>query len=164
MKHRYIFLWFLAAFLLQSGFVLNFGIMGLAPNFILCVTLVFAFYYDSSATLVFALIFGLLQDVNFSVLIGPSALILALIVLAMNPLKNFFYRESILNVLMISTIGSLMYYGLMWLVIKTFKGVYTFTYMAKGLPILLLMNILLMLVLYFVLAKRLIALNRKKFI
>lgn len=164
MKNRYIFLWFLTAFLLQSGFVLNFGIMGLAPNFILCVTILFAFYYESSATLVFALVFGLLQDVNFSVLIGPSALILALIALAMNPLKNFFYKESMINVLMISSLGTIMYYGLMWLVIKTFKGIYTFAYMAKNLPALLVMNTLVMFVLYFVLAKRLIALDRKKYI
>lgn len=164
MKHRYIFLWFLLAFILQSSFVLNFGIMGLAPNFILCLTVLFSFYYEGSVILVFALIFGLLQDINFSILIGPSATILVLIALAMKPLKNFFYRESIINILMISVIGTLMYYGLSWFVLKTFKGIYTFTYVAKNLPVLLVMNTAVMLGLYFILAKRLIAMDRKKYI
>lgn len=164
MKHRYIFLLFLAAFLLQSSFVLNFGFMGLAPNFILCMTILFSFYYEGNVVLVFPLIFGLLLDINFSILNGPSAIILALIALAMNPLKNYFYKESILNVLMISTIGTLMYYGLSWAVIRTFKGIYAFTYMAKNIPVLLLMNTLVMLVLYFAVAKRLIAIDRNKLI
>lgn len=164
MKHPYVFLWFLAAFLLQSSLVLNFGFMGLAPNFILCVTIIFSFYHEGNITLVLALIFGLFLDVNFSVLTGPSALALVLIVWGTNPLKTFFYKESIFNLMLISLLGNLFYYGFTWFLIKIFKGIYTFTYMAKNLPILLVMNTGVILVLYFVLARRLIASERKTFL
>ncbi len=164
MKTRYIFLWFLAAFILQSVFVLSFGIGGHAPNFILCVSIAFAFYYELGPALVFASVFGLLLDVNFSVLTGPSALILPVVVLAMEPLKDFFYKERLINVLMISLVGTVLYYGMQWAVIKLFKGAYSFMYMAGHIPMLLLMNTAVMLVLYFVLARRLIAIDRDKFI
>ncbi|HPO05398.1 MAG TPA: rod shape-determining protein MreD [Bacillota bacterium] len=154
MKHRTVLIFFIAAFLLQSTLVLNFNIAGITPNFILCMTVLFSFLYKGNQGLVFGVIFGLLQDIGFSILIGPSAILYFLIALLMSEIRHYLYRDSILNLFFVSIMGTGLYYVIYWLILMIFKSNYSFIYMIKGLPVLLVFNFIIMVVFYLAVGKR----------
>ncbi|GAB1477006.1 hypothetical protein MASR2M70_18420 [Bacillota bacterium] len=154
MKYRNAFLFFLAAFLLQSTLVTSFGIMGITPNFILCMTVIFSFLYKGNQGLVFGVIFGLLQDIGFSILIGPSSMIYFFIALLMSEIRHYLYRDSILNLFFASAIGTGLYYPVHWLVLRVFRGNYRFVFMLKSLPLLFLFHFIIITVFYIAVGKR----------
>ena len=147
-------IFFIAAFLLQSTLVLNFNIAGITPNFILCMTVLFSFLYKGNQGLVFGVIFGLLQDIGFSILIGPSAILYFLIALLMSEIRHYLYRDSILNLFFVSIMGTGLYYVIYWLILMIFKSNYSFIYMIKGLPVLLVFNFIIMVAFYLAVGKR----------
>lgn len=128
--------------------------MGATPNFILCLTLVFSFLYKGYQGIIFGVIFGLLQDIGFSILIGPSALIYLLIGLVMGEVRYYMYRDSILNLFLASAIGTGAYYTLYWLILMVFKGNYTFLHMARGLPILFVSHFIIIVLFYVFVGQR----------
>ncbi len=163
MKHGIVLIFFIAAFLLQSTLVLNFNIAGITPNLILCMTVLFSFLYNGNQGLVFGVIFGLLQDISFSILIGPSAILYFLIALLMSEIRHYLYRDSILNLFFVSAMGTGLYYVIYWLILMVFKSNYSFIYMMKGLPILLVFHFIIMVVFYLAVGKRHIRYPRDRY-
>ncbi len=154
MKNRSAFIFFLVGFLLQSTLVQSFSIMGVTPNFLLCLTILFAFLYQGNQGIIFGLIFGLLQDIAFSVLIGPAAILYFLIALLMSEIRHYLYRDSILNLFFASCIGTGLYYLAYWLILMVFKENYSFLYMLKDIPILLGLHFIVMVIFYLTVGKR----------
>lgn len=154
MKYRNAFLFFLIGFLLQSTLVLSISIMGVTPNFILCMTVIFSFLYKGNQGLVFGVIFGLLQDIGFSTLTGPSAMIYFFIALLMGEIRHYLYRDSLLNLFLASAIGTGLYYPAHWLVLMVFKGSYSFLYMMKSLPLLFVYHFIVIVIFYIAVGKR----------
>ncbi len=154
MKHKTAFIFFLAGFLIQSTLAQNFNVRGLTPNFLLCLTVLFSFLYKGKQGLVLGVIFGLLQDMSFSILIGPSAILYFCIALIITEIRHYLYRDSILNLFFASAIGTGLYYLFYWLILMVFRGNYSFMYMVKGLPILLAMHFALMVIFYVTVGRR----------
>ena len=163
MKYRNALLFFIIGFLLQSTSFLNFSIIGTTPNFILCLTVLFSFLYKGYQGIIFGIIFGLLQDIGFSILIGPSALIYFLIALIMGEVRHYLHRDSILNIFFASVIGTILYYVSSWSILMVFKGNYSFLYMARNLPTLLAAHFILMVVFYLIVGKRSIRYPKDRF-
>ncbi len=153
MKYRNAFLFFLAGFLLQSTLVLNFSVAGVTPNFILCLTVLFSFLYQGNQGLTYGVIFGILQDVGGSVLVGPSAMLYFLIALLMSEIRHYLYRDSILNLFFAAAIGTGLYYPTLWLILMVFRGNYGFLYMLKDIPILLALHFAFMVIFYLTIGK-----------
>ncbi|HZK02644.1 MAG TPA: rod shape-determining protein MreD, partial [Anaerovoracaceae bacterium] len=129
---------------------------GITPNFLLCLTVMFSFLYSGNQGMVYGIIFGLFQDIGFSILIGPSAMIYFLIALAMGEIRHYIYRDSILNLSFVSAIGTVLYYTMSWLILMVFKGNYSFLYMLKNIPILIASHIVLVIIFYFIIGKRMV--------
>jgi rod shape-determining protein MreD len=163
MKYRNALLFFFIGFLLQSTFFLNFNIMGTTPNFILCLTVLFSFLYKGYQGIVFGIIFGLLQDIGFSILIGPSALVYFSIALIMGEVRHYLHRDSILNIFFASAFGTMLYYASSWVILMVFKGNYSFLYMAKNLPALFITHFAIMVVFYLIVGKRSIRYPKDRF-
>ena len=130
MKYSSALIFFLAGFLLQSTLVLNFSIAGITPNFLLCFTILFSFLYKGYQGRVRRNL-RLVAGYCLSVLIGPSAILYLLIALLMAEIRHYLYRDSILNMLFTSSLGTMLYYIGLWLILMIFKGNYSFMYMLK---------------------------------
>lgn len=140
--------------MLQSTLALNFNIAGVTPNFVLCLTVVFSFLYQGNQGLVCGVAFGLLQDIGFSILTGPSSLIYFLIAFVMSEVRHYLYRDSILNLFFASAIGTGLYYPLHWAILKVFKGSYDFLYMLRDLPVLFILHFIIIIIFYLTVGKR----------
>lgn len=154
MKYSTAFIFFIIGFLLQSTLALNFSILGHTPNITLCLVILFSFIFQGKQGLVYGIVFGLLQDIGFSILTGPSALIYFAIGLLIGELRHYLYRDSILNLFIASTLGTGIYYLANWFILMIFRGNYSFFYMVKGLPTLLALHFVLIVILYIAVRKR----------
>ncbi len=154
MKYSSAFIFFLTGFLIQSTLALNFSIAGVTPNFLLCLTVLFSFLYKGNQGPVLGVIFGLLQDIGFSILIGPSAILYLLIALLMAEIRHYLYRDSILNLFFATAIGTGLYYTSFWLILMIFRGNYSFLYMLKDVPILLALHFAVAVIFYLTVGKR----------
>ena len=154
MKYRYAILLFLLAFLLQTTVLHHLALFGKTPNLLLCLVIMMPFFYEGSQGIVLGVLFGLLEDLCFSVLIGPTAIAFFLIALLMGEVRKRLYWDSILSIFITAVIGTSVYYSLLWGIVATFGGTYSIVYMLKGLPFLVVTNFIVMLVFYFTIGKR----------
>ena len=109
MKYRYGFLLFLFGFLLQSTVFKHLCIMGMSPNITLCLVILLPFLYGGKQGAVLGILFGLLQDLCFGLVIGPMAITYFLIALAMGRLRYTFYRDSLLSIFIAAVTGTVLY-------------------------------------------------------
>jgi rod shape-determining protein MreD len=153
-KRGYILLLFIAGFILQSTMMLYINLLGITPNIILCLVVLFSFVYEGNQGIIYGIVFGLIQDICFSVLIGPAAISYFLVALLMIEIKRFLHRDSMLNIFLASLIATATYYLINWGIIALFGGIYSFLYVAKGTVILLILNSITMIILYQLIGKR----------
>jgi len=154
MKYRYAFLFFIAGFILQSTVINHLSFIGMTPNIVLCLVTMLPFLYEGNHGLVFGVFFGLLQDLSFSLIIGPAAVSYFIVALIMSAIRHYLYRDSIINIFFASIIGTILYYSINWSIIAVFGGTYDFIYVLKGLPVLLIYHIILMIAFYLLVGRR----------
>ncbi|NLY70300.1 MAG: rod shape-determining protein MreD [Clostridiales bacterium] len=154
MKRGYVLLFFIVGFILQSTMMLYINVLGITPNIILCLVVLFSFVFEGNQGIIYGIIFGLIQDICFSVLIGPAAISYFLVALLMIEIKRFLNRDSLLNVLLASLIATVIYYLINWGISTLFGGIYSFVYVARGTVILLVLNSIAMIIVYQLIGKR----------
>lgn len=164
MKYKYAFIIFFICFILQSSLMHHFSIFGVAPNLVLCLVIIFSFLYDSYHGVVFGPIFGLIQDIFFSEIIGVAALSYLLIALISLELNRYFYRESYASVLIASLVGTSCYGLFYWGITKLLGIENAFIYMLKIEIILLIYNGFVMLIMYRIMSRRVIKHPSDKYI
>lgn len=163
MKYRYSILFFFIGYLIQSTVMVHFIVFGVSPNLVLCLVILFPFLYGNNQGMVLGILFGLLQDINFSLMIGPSAISYLIVALIMGYIKRLLYRESILTIFFAAAIGTTLYYTLHWIIITIFGGTYHFLYIIKELPILIVYHFLIMVVYYLLIGKKVIRYNQDRY-
>jgi len=156
MKYRYGFIAFFIAFILQSTILHNIALFGIAPNLILVLVIVFSFLFDELHGIIFGILFGLLQDVFFSDIVGISSACYFLIALAITEAKRFLYRDNILSVVFISAGGTLVYNLMYWTISRVFGGIHQFLFMLAKQPISIIYNMVLILILYWIIVRKVI--------
>ena len=156
LKYKYSFILFLIGFILQSSVMHHISIFGVTPNLILCLVIIFSFLYDDDHGIVFGLIFGLIQDICFSEIIGVAAISYLLIALLCLELNRYLYKESLISILIVSSIGTISYGLFYWGIIKMLGSEYEFIYMLKMEAILLIYNGIVMLIMYLIMSRRVI--------
>ena len=156
MKYRYGFAAFLAAFILQSTIVYHISVFGVVPNLILVLVIAFSFLFEDKQGMVFGILFGLLQDVLFSEVIGISALCYFLVSLGTSEIKRFLYRDNIISVAFISAGGTVVYNLLNWALSAMFGGIYGVLYFLARLPIAIIVNFFILIPVYWFIVRKVI--------
>lgn len=141
MRYRAAALFFIAAYLIQSSALRGGGALGVAPDLILCLAVMFAFLYENRTGAVYGVLFGLVGDLAFSPVVGPSALGYLAVALLMGELRYYLYRDSLLNVGIATVAGTLVFYFIQWGILAVFGGTYHFLAMVGMLPLLLVFHL-----------------------
>lgn len=156
MKSPIAFVIFLIGFILQSAITVPFSVFGVSPNIILCLVIVFAFLFDNYQCFALGLIFGLLQDICFSQIIGVAAGSYFLVALGVYALQGFVNKENKLSVICTTIVGTLVYSLLYWCITTVFGSSYSILMMLKMQPMLVVYNIVIVMILYSIFAQKVI--------
>lgn len=154
MKYRYAFLYFLAAFLLQSTVLIHFSVFGIAPNLVLCLTACFSFLYEKPYGMVMGVLFGLLLDLCFGPVIGVAALSLFLAALSLGFLRGYLYQESVLSMFFAALISTVVYEAVYFICLLVLGMGYQILYVLKYLPVLVIWHSLILIGIYFLTSRR----------
>ena len=148
---------FVAAFLIQASFLNIFNIAGYTPNLLLCLVVVFSFLYENEPYgIVFGAVFGLLYDIAYCNVIGPTAISLLAAALVVRILGNQANIENIIN-LWISALASIAaYYFVNWGVIHLTGNIQSILYMIRVFPWTGLYSLAVITVLYLIMINRVV--------
>ena len=106
---------FAVAFFVQTSLLNVISIKGYTPNLLLCLVIVFSFLYeDGKYGIIFGAICGLMYDICFSSVLGPTPLALlctAVVVLLARESANI---ENIVNLWILSAVSLVIYYLVSW--------------------------------------------------
>lgn len=154
MKYRYAFVFFFIGFLLQSTVMVHFSVFGITPNLVLCLVILFSFLYEGNQGFTLGILFGLLQDMCFAIVLGPTAITYFIVAILMGEIRHYLYRDNVLTIFFAAVIGTSVYYILNWGIVTVFGGTYRFLYVMKELPILLVYHFILMVIFYLLVGRR----------
>lgn len=108
-------IFFLIAFLIQTSLLNMINIGGCTPNLLLCLVVIFSFLYEKEPYgLVWGAVFGLLYDICFGVVIGPTPIALVLTAAAVVFMRAYSNIENIVSMWTISAISFVLYYIVNW--------------------------------------------------
>lgn len=138
MKQWAAILIYLGAFLLQSTVGAAWPVFGVSGDLLLVLSILVPFCYGGWQGSVYGIIFGLLRDICFGVLIGPSALLYFVISLLVLVARQFFYGEKLIPITASVVLGTLFFCLADWAILQLFGQPYSFLVMLKGFPVLLL--------------------------
>ena len=97
--------------------MINIG--GYTPNLLLCLTVIFSFLYEKEyyGPLLGA-VSGLLYDICYSYVIGPTAIALLLTAVIVMALRQYANVENIISMWVVSVLSFLSYYLINWILYK----------------------------------------------
>ena len=121
---------------------------GAAPSLLLCAAVCFSWLYDANYGLVYAIVFGLLIDIQTQTLFGPTALILALCCVPAFLFRQYFNPERILPAIFASLAATPIYVFGLWGICHVFGSPADISLAAATLPGLLAAHALICIVLH----------------
>ena len=126
---------FTAAFIVQTSLLNVISIKGYTPNLLLCLVVVCTFLYeDGRYGIIFGAAFGLLYDVCFSSVLGPTALALLTTSAVILIVREFANIENIVNLWIVSVLSLFIYYLVGWGLFRLGGNPQGFIYVLKMLP------------------------------
>lgn len=137
MTYRFAFLLFFIGFLLQSTVMRHLAIFGYSPNLLLCLVVVLSFLMPDETAIVLGVIFGFLQDVLFSEIVGVTALAFLLIAALVRELKRYLYREHLLSLISITLTGTILHAFVVWGIMAMFGSNLSIATVALSLTVLI---------------------------
>lgn len=137
MTYRFAFLLFFIGFLLQSTVMRHLAIFGYSPNLLLCLVVVLSFLMPDETAIVLGVIFGFLQDVLFSEIVGVTALAFLLIAALVRELKRYLYREHLLSLISITLTGTILHAFVVWGIMAMFGSNLSIAPVALSLTVLI---------------------------
>lgn len=126
---------FVVAFLIQTSLLNIISIKGYTPNLLLCLVIVFSFLYeDGLYGIVFGAGFGLLYDICFSSVLGPTALALVVTSVVILIVREFANIENIVNMWIVAVFSLVIFYFVSWSLFRLGGNPEGFLYVIKRLP------------------------------
>lgn len=126
---------FLVAFLIQTSLLNIISIKGYTPNLLLCLVVVFSFLYeDGLYGIIFGAVFGLLYDICFSSVLGPTALALVVTSVVILIVREFANIENIVNMWIVAVFSLVIFYFVSWSLFRLGGNPEGFLYVIKRLP------------------------------
>ncbi len=109
---------FLIAYIIQCTLLNIAAIEGYTPNLLLVCAIVITFLYDEKPYgLVLGAAFGLLYDIGYGLVTGPTALSLVLVCLLVMAMRHSANIENIINMLITGICSIVVYYVTYWMFI-----------------------------------------------
>ncbi|MBR5517154.1 MAG: rod shape-determining protein MreD [Firmicutes bacterium] len=106
---------FLVAFLLQGSLLNMFSIAGHTPNLLLALVMMMSFLYEKQMIgILYGALFGLLYDVCYCDVIGPTAIAFVITAACIMSMRYYANVENIISMSVVSIIAFLIYYGVHW--------------------------------------------------
>ncbi|MDD4564554.1 MAG: rod shape-determining protein MreD [Eubacteriales bacterium] len=155
-KYIYSFLMFLIAFILQTTIMNQFSIFQMSPNLILCLVVIYSFLYSGYHGVIYGILFGLFVDICYATIIGVSALSNFAVYLICIEMKRYLNKDSMVSVMIASSAGTAVYALLYWSVYNILGYNYTFLYMLEKEAVLIIYHLIITLVIYQVVSRRII--------
>lgn len=126
---------FLVAFLIHTSLLNIISIKGYTPNLLLCLVVVFSFLYeDGLYGIIFGAVFGLLYDICFSSVLGPTALALVATSVVILIVREFANIENIVNMWIVAAVSLVIFYFVSWGLFHIGGNPEGFIYVLKRLP------------------------------
>ena len=151
-KHRYAFLIYLAAFLLQPFLQNLIPFLGNNLNLILCLTVMFVFVYENPGQgIFFGSVFALLGDLFYGLYAGPSAIAMVICGLVVYLLKYFAHIENFLNGALFMAGGTILFGSVYWCIYAAIGTTYNYFYAMGSMWPQVICNVIVGLGVYFVL-------------
>jgi len=164
MKYSKAIIIFLLAFLCQGSLLNLFSILGATPNLILCLVVIFSFLYEGkNYGMVLGVVFGLLTDICYMQYVGVSALGYFLVAFSIVLLRELVNKENIASILLTTALVTLIFNIFVWLAYAILDSNIRFGYMIKYQPIYIAYNLVVVLILYQVVIRRVIKHRRDRY-
>lgn len=144
-----------AAFLLQCTVFNAIAVLGVTPNVILMMTVVYSFFFQKMDGLVIGVIFGILQDMLCGQIIGISALIYLILGMLLKLMRTTVFKDNRILLLFVVIFSTLFYALAYWLLscIMLQTGL-SLLYSLKRVPISIVMNFIVLLLIIPIAKKR----------
>lgn len=162
MKYWKAGLLFLAAFIIQSGVINIVSIMGRTSNLILALVVVFSFLYENKLYgFVWGSFFGVLYDICFGIVIGETAIPLALIALVIFSMNGIYNVENYLNLSVIA-LGTIVGFTFInWILLRIAGHPESIGMVVSYMHISWIMTFVVVTIVYFILLKDVIKFRRR---
>lgn len=135
-----------AAFLLQCTVLNTIAVLGVTPNIMLMMTVVYSFFFKKMDGLTIGVIFGILQDMLFGQIIGISALIYLILGMLLKLMRTVVFKDNRILLLVVVIFSTLFYALAYWLfsciMLQTDLSL---LYSLKRVPISIVMNFIVLL-------------------
>lgn len=148
MKTFYLILASVAVYLIQSTFVINFRLYGVAANLSLVFVVLVALLFGNRDGLMVAFLSGLLNDVLFSRAVGVNIFIFCTIAILIDLFDELLFKDNSLTPLLLISIATVVYHVLFLAHAYFFDLSFSLNKMAAVIAIETVMNALLGLILY----------------
>ena len=154
MRIRNMIIAYAAAFLLQMTFANDIAVMGTGPDLILVLTIVLCYMYaDCYPVIICSTAFAFLHDLLLSPYVGIYALAMLLTGIAVMFASRFFNRENPLPLAGVLAAGTLLCSLVQWIVYAVSPVEGSLMLMLKNLPVLIIYDLIIGLVAFFVVMK-----------
>lgn len=154
MKLRYMILFFIGAFFLQSTVLNEIPLFSITPNLILCLVVLFTFWYGGYQPMGLGIAFGLLQDLCFGELIGIAPICYLVVSLGILLTQQLLYRDNILSVFFLTLVSTVVYELCYWLLHAAMGGTAHILYALSILPISIIYNCIITILIAFLFGRK----------
>ena len=165
MKYWQVGLLYLAAFLIQPSLLNVINIGGYTPNLILCLTILSTFLYEEEIYgVIFGAVFGILNDIMYSNVVGPMPISLILVALGIIIVREYTNIENIINMWAVSIVSILAFYFLNWGLHHIAGNPVGFRFVFNSVPWIALYSLAVITILYWILIRKLARHRRDRYI
>lgn len=109
MKHRYVAIFSLILFILQTTVLQYVDIQGVTPNLSLIMTVILVLLYGNPTGVVFAVVSGVLQDSMMSKVLSINLIIYALIAMVIGLIEEKIFKDNFITPIVLIAISTVFY-------------------------------------------------------
>lgn len=155
---------FLIAFLIQPSLLNMINIAGYTPNLLLCLVVIFSFIYeDEMYGVVYGATFGVLYDVCYSQVIGPTPIALTVVAICIILAREYANIENIINMWIVSIISFIAYYLMNWGLHRIAGNPIGIVYVFGKVPWIILYSMVVITIIYLILIRKVVKHHRDRY-
>lgn len=155
---------FLIAFLIQPSLLNMINIAGYTPNLLLCLVVIFSFIYeDEMYGVVYGAAFGVLYDVCYSQVIGPTPIALTVVAICIILAREYANIENIINMWIVSIISFIAYYLMNWGFHRIAGNPIGIVYVFGKVPWIILYSMVVITIIYLILIRKVVKHHRDRY-
>ncbi|MCI8349427.1 MAG: rod shape-determining protein MreD [Firmicutes bacterium] len=155
---------FLIAFLIQPSLLNMINIAGYTPNLLLCLVVIFSFIYeDEMYGVVYGAAFGVLYDVCYSQVIGPTPIALTVVAICIILAREYANIENIINMWIVSIISFIAYYLMNWGLHRIAGNPIGIVYVFGKVPWIILYSMVVITIIYLILIRKVVKHHRDRY-